>query len=86
MSNRIQPKEQGVILDSISEGVFTVDLYWRITSFNRAAEEIIGIVHDKVLGQRWGMHLCQPIWITHLKQGIISVTTNESRQIYWVIV
>jgi PAS domain-containing protein len=25
------------ILDSIADGVFTVDLQWRITSFNRAA-------------------------------------------------
>ena len=36
-------KEQNVILDSISEGVFTVDMDWQITSFNRAAEEISGI-------------------------------------------
>ena len=28
------------ILESISDGVFTVDKDWRITSFNRAAEEI----------------------------------------------
>ena len=31
------------ILESISDGVFTVDLQWRITSFNRAAEEITGV-------------------------------------------
>ena len=31
------------ILDSLAEGVFTVDLNWRITSFNRAAEKITGI-------------------------------------------
>jgi len=28
-----------IILESISEGVFTVDEKWRITSFNRAAEK-----------------------------------------------
>jgi PAS domain S-box-containing protein len=49
--NRKQPKEQNVILDSISEGVFTVDLDWRITSFNRAAEEITGIQRERALGQ-----------------------------------
>jgi PAS domain S-box-containing protein len=44
-------KEQNVILDSISEGVFTVDLDWRITSFNRAAEEITGIRHQDAIGK-----------------------------------
>jgi len=32
-----------VILDCISDGVFTIDYNWEITSFNRAAEEITGI-------------------------------------------
>lgn len=31
------------ILESISDGVFTVGQDWRITSFNRAAEEITGV-------------------------------------------
>lgn len=44
--------EQNVILDSISEGVFTVDLDWRITSFNRAAEEITGICREDAIGRR----------------------------------
>ena len=43
--------EQNVILDSISEGVFTVDLDWRITSFNRAAEEISGIKRHEAIGR-----------------------------------
>jgi PAS domain S-box-containing protein len=42
---------QDVILDSINEGVFTVDLDWRITSFNRAAEKITGIERDDAIGQ-----------------------------------
>ncbi|MGV7234853.1 MAG: sigma-54 interaction domain-containing protein, partial [Nitrosomonadaceae bacterium] len=44
-------KEQNVILESISEGVFTVDLDWRITSFNRAAEEISGIKRQEAIGR-----------------------------------
>ena len=40
-----------VILDSISDGVFTVDHDWRITSFNRAAEEITGIPRAEALGR-----------------------------------
>lgn len=40
------------ILDSINEGVFTVDLEWRITSFNRAAERITGIRREDAIGRR----------------------------------
>ena len=47
----MENKEQNVILNSISEGVFTVDLDWRITSFNRAAEEITGIGHQDAVGK-----------------------------------
>jgi len=39
------------ILDSITEGVFTVDLDWRITSFNRAAEHITGIPRERAIGR-----------------------------------
>ncbi len=39
------------ILESISDGVFTVDLNWRITSFNRAAEEITGIPRSEAIGR-----------------------------------
>ena len=42
------------ILDSINEGVFTVDLEWRITSFNRAAEHITHVSRREALGQ----HCC----------------------------
>jgi len=40
-----------LILDSITEGVFTVDLDWHITSFNRAAEKITGIPRAQALGR-----------------------------------
>ncbi len=43
---------QSIILDSISEGVFTVDDQWKITSFNAAAEEITGITREEALGMR----------------------------------
>jgi PAS domain S-box-containing protein len=51
MTGKANNKEQNVILDSISEGVFTVDSDWQITSFNRAAEEITGILRDKAIGR-----------------------------------
>lgn len=45
------PQSQSVILDSINEGVFTVDPDWRITAFNRAAEQITGIPRKDALGK-----------------------------------
>jgi PAS domain S-box-containing protein len=39
------------ILDSIADGVFTVDRDWRITSFNRAAEQITGYSREEAIGQ-----------------------------------
>jgi PAS domain S-box-containing protein len=45
-------KEKDVILDSITEGVFTVDLGWLITSFNKAAEDITGVPHQQAIGQK----------------------------------
>ena len=40
------------ILESISDGVFTVDLDWHITSFNRAAEQITGTARADAIGRR----------------------------------
>ncbi len=39
-----------LILDSIADGVFTVDCDWRITSFNQAAEKITGVPKHEELG------------------------------------
>jgi PAS domain S-box-containing protein len=41
-----------LILDSIADGVFTVDREWQITSFNRAAEAITGWKSSEVIGKR----------------------------------
>jgi len=40
-----------IILESISDGVFTVDHNWRIMSFNRAAEEITGTKRSEAIGR-----------------------------------
>ncbi|MBN2189462.1 MAG: sigma 54-interacting transcriptional regulator [Chitinispirillaceae bacterium] len=40
------------ILDSISDGVFTVDKEWKITSFNAAAEKITGVPRNEAIGQK----------------------------------
>ncbi|HON91287.1 MAG TPA: sigma 54-interacting transcriptional regulator [Sedimentisphaerales bacterium] len=44
-------KETDIILDSIADGVFTVDKDWRITSFNRAAEQITGVTRKDAIGR-----------------------------------
>ncbi len=47
-ANCPEAREQ-VILDSINEGVFTVDLDWHITGFNRAAESITGVSREEAM-------------------------------------
>ncbi len=49
--DRQSHKETDIILDSIADGVFTVGKDWRITSFNRAAEQITGISRAEAIGR-----------------------------------
>ena len=51
MSTPESSETRDLILDSINDGVFTVDNQWRITSFNRAAERITGVPRDQALGR-----------------------------------
>ncbi len=44
------PQRETAILDSVNEGVFTVDLDWRITAFNKAAERITGVSRELAVG------------------------------------
>ena len=50
-SNALHSDRQAIILDSINDGVFTVDRQWRITSFNRAAEQITGVKRKQAIGK-----------------------------------
>ena len=43
-------QRETTILDSINEGVFTVDPDWRITTFNQAAEKITGVSREQAIG------------------------------------
>ncbi len=43
--------QQYIILNSINEGVFTVNTDWRITAFNRAAERLTGIKRADAIGR-----------------------------------
>ena len=42
-----------LILDSICEGVFTVDRQFRVTSFNTEAERITGMSRETAM-EHWG--------------------------------
>lgn len=43
--------QQELILDSVADGVFTVDRDWNLTTFNKAAEQITGFSREEVLGK-----------------------------------
>jgi PAS domain S-box-containing protein len=64
------------ILDSINEGVFTIDLNGHITSFNRAAEKITGMRREDAIGQRcsevFRANICQEACVM---KGVL--TTGE---------
>ncbi len=50
-NGEIAKKANEIILESIAEGVFTVDHNWRIMTFNRAAEEITGTPRSDAIGR-----------------------------------
>lgn len=51
MPSEIEKRQRDVILDSINEGVFTVSLDLKISSFNRAAERITRVSRAEAVGQ-----------------------------------
>jgi PAS domain S-box-containing protein len=51
MNQYLKNDYHDVILDSINEGVFTIDMNWRITSFNRAAERTTGVSRHEAIHQ-----------------------------------
>jgi len=67
-----------IILDSIADGVFTVDLDWRITSFNRAAELITGTGKEEAIGRQ-----CWEVFRANIceKQCALRQTIETGKQI-----
>jgi PAS domain S-box-containing protein len=65
-----------IILESISDGVFTVDHEWRITSFNRAAEEITGVPRVEAVGR-----FCWEVFRSNMCEGDCALrrTMKEGR-------
>ncbi|MBD3291081.1 PAS domain-containing protein, partial [candidate division KSB1 bacterium] len=67
-----------VILDSIADGVFTVDRNWRITSFNHAAEIITGVKKQEAIGQT-----CRDVFHSNICDGncILKQSIKDNRPI-----
>ena len=52
MSDSPEETRRDVILNSVADGVFTVDRDWRITTFNQAAERITGVGRNDAIGRK----------------------------------
>jgi PAS domain S-box-containing protein len=65
------------ILDSIADGVFTIDLDFNITYFNSAAQKITGVPGDQALGQK-----CFDVFRANICQTVcaLSQTMKTGRQ------
>ena len=69
----MKPKQQNThyetILDSIADGVFTIDLDFNITYFNQAAEKITGVNKGQAIGQKcfdvFRANICQTSCVLH---------------------
>lgn len=73
---RLADQVTSVILDSISDGVFTVDHDFRITYFNKAAEAMTGFPREKAIGK-----LCRDIFRANMCAGDCALkrTMTEGR-------
>jgi len=61
--NQNSSRHHEIILDSIADGVFTVDSDWHITSFNEAAERITGVSKSEAIGK-----LCYEVFKANMCQ------------------
>ncbi len=59
--NNTKRLQEALILDSVADGVFTVDREWRITSFNLSAEIITGWRREAAIGRYCSDILCSSI-------------------------
>ena len=58
---RLDPRYSSLILDSVSQGIFTINARSEITTFNRAAQRITGYREEEVLGRK-----CSSVFKTNL--------------------
>jgi len=62
--NNAPPNVTEIILESISDGVFTVDHNWKIMSFNSGAEKITGIPRIEAIGRH-----CWEVFRSNMCEG-----------------
>jgi PAS domain S-box-containing protein len=62
------PERFEAVIHSISDGVFTVDEDWRITCFNRAAEEITGVKRSEAMGRK-----CYEVFKSNICRGACAI-------------
>lgn len=81
MSQSGNPVEErySTILNSIEEGVFTVNLEWRITSFNRAAENITGVTREQAMGRP-----CHDVFCTNVCKTdcVLNQALSENKPVF----
>ena len=62
-----------LVLDSIADGVFTIDQNLRVSSFNKAAEEITGFKEKEVIGRP-----CNEVFQVEICKGNCIADDNEN--------
>lgn len=79
MPRRLDPRYLSLILDSVSQGIFTVDSKGHITTFNHAAEQITGYKEREVIGK-----LCRDVFKTDLCDTICPMrqSINLRKEVY----
>jgi PAS domain S-box-containing protein len=79
------PQFNQMILNSIADGVYTVDLDWRVTSFNRAAEAITGISKAEAIGKLcfevFHSNVCEHSCLLRQAMSNYGMATNQSAYI-----
>lgn len=63
-SHNLDKNTTNIILESISDGVFTVNHRWEITSFNRAAEDITGVPREEAINRH-----CWEVFRSNMCEG-----------------
>ena len=80
---RLDPRYSSLILDSVSQGIFTINARSEITTFNRAAQRITGYREEEVLGQKcssvFKTNLCDTV--CPLRQSIRSREKTRGRRV-----